>query len=114
MRLPIVSRAVGFSRALLELVRIDERRRQLEGVDAEGLLDDSSDLAESGAASACVARASGCRSALVRVLQRAQLGATVVRARASLNSSASTSEVGSGGSELSVGRSRPWCRRSRP
>ena len=38
-------------------VRIDERRRQLKRVDAEGLLDDLPDLRRQRAASACVARA---------------------------------------------------------
>ena len=66
MRLPIVRRAVGIQARglLLELVRIDERRRQLERVDAEGLLDDFSDLRRQRAGERLRrARGAECRSA---------------------------------------------------
>ena len=44
MRLPIVSRADGFTLVRLRLRRIDERWRELEGIDAERLLDDLPDF----------------------------------------------------------------------
>ena len=82
MRLPIVSRAVGFSRDVCWLYGIDERRRQLERVDAEGLLDDLPDLRRQRAGERLRrARRQDVGLRLVRVLQRAQLGRDVLRRR---------------------------------
>ena len=108
MRLPIVSRAVGFSRDVCWLYG-SMNDGVSWNVSTPNVCSTTLPTSDDSGAGERLRRARrqdvGLR--LVRVLQRAQLRRrrSCVPRRTSLKSSARTSAVGSGGSELSVGRS---------
>ena len=105
MRLPIVRRADGLKRDDC-CVGSRHERRQLEGVDAEGLLDDVADLPGDRADEhARHARLNELLLGQVRALQRAQIG--VLRLSRRRRAAATPRRPGgSGGSDSNTGRSR--------